>query len=168
MPAARDLLLEIDVERGALGSQLIEDAAVHAVDIDLGPELGGRGHAAAPPAHQVRPGHVRVGSVEEAFAAAVGVPLKEPCVARRAPRLETEPALPVLHTIVAAHTGREDLPYPPALRLPALLAAALSVDTAAVAAACAARGQAGPVIGQAVMAARTAAVQAALIAPGAL
>ncbi len=65
-------------------------------------------------------------------------------------------------------TGREDLPYPPALRLPALLAAALSVDTAAVAAACAARGQAGPVIGQAVMAARTAAVQAALIAPGAL
>ena len=65
-------------------------------------------------------------------------------------------------------TGREDLPYPPALRLPALLAAALSVDTAAVAAACAARGQAGPAIGQAVMAARTAAVQAALIAPGAL
>jgi tRNA nucleotidyltransferase (CCA-adding enzyme) len=61
-------------------------------------------------------------------------------------------------------TGRQDEPYAPAARLPALLTAARAVDTATVAEAAVAGGQRGPVIGQAVHAARVAALQAALAA----
>ena len=109
-------------------------------------------------------GHVHASG---ALGAAALLRLFERCDALRRPA-RFGAVLQACECDARGRTGREDLPYPPALRLPALLAAALSVDTAAVAAACAARGQAGPVIGQAVMAARTAAVQAALIAPGAL
>ena len=59
-------------------------------------------------------------------------------------------------------TGLAAAPYPQRERLAAALAAARQVDTAAVAADAAARGQRGPAIGAAVQAARTAAVQAAL------
>jgi tRNA nucleotidyltransferase (CCA-adding enzyme) len=62
--------------------------------------------------------------------------------------------------------GRRWQPYAPAARLPGLLQAALSVDTAAVAAGAAARGQRGPAIGAAIHEARVAAVQAALPAAG--
>jgi len=62
-------------------------------------------------------------------------------------------------------TGLEAAPYPPVRRLPPLLQAALAVDTAAVAAAAVARGQAGPAIGAAVHAARVDAVHAALQGP---
>ncbi|MDZ7589146.1 MAG: multifunctional CCA addition/repair protein [Rubrivivax sp.] len=65
-------------------------------------------------------------------------------------------------------TGREDEPYAPALRLPPLLQAALAVDTAAVAAEAAARGRTGPAIGEAVHAARQAAVSAALGSVGSI
>jgi len=59
-------------------------------------------------------------------------------------------------------TGRENQPYEPATRLPPLLAAALAVDTAAIAAAASASGQQGPAIGQAIHAARAAALEAKL------
>jgi len=59
-------------------------------------------------------------------------------------------------------TGLEDRPYEPARRLPGLLQAALAVDTAAIATAAAANGQTGPAIGEAVRAARIAAIAAAL------
>ena len=59
-------------------------------------------------------------------------------------------------------TGREDVPYEPAARLPPLLAAALAVDTATIAEAAAARGQLGPAIGQAIHMARVAALEAKL------
>ncbi len=62
-------------------------------------------------------------------------------------------------------TGLQDRPYLPAARLPPLLAAARGVDTAAVAAAAAARGRQGPEIGAAVHAARVSAVETALTAP---
>lgn len=60
--------------------------------------------------------------------------------------------------------GRQWLPYAPAARLPGLLQAALSADTAAVAASAAARGQTGPAIGAAIHDARVEAVQVALAA----
>jgi tRNA nucleotidyltransferase (CCA-adding enzyme) len=59
-------------------------------------------------------------------------------------------------------TGLQTQAYPPAARLPRLLAAALGVDTAAVAAQAAARGAQGPAIGQAVRSAREAALSLAL------
>jgi tRNA nucleotidyltransferase (CCA-adding enzyme) len=59
-------------------------------------------------------------------------------------------------------TGLQDLPYVPARRLPPLLQAALSVDTAAVAAKAAAAGCRGPDIGAAIQQARTAALALAL------
>ncbi len=59
-------------------------------------------------------------------------------------------------------TGLEARDYRPAHRLPPLLAAARSVDTAAVAAQAAARGKTGPEIGDAVRHARVLAVAAAL------
>ncbi|MDP2007531.1 MAG: multifunctional CCA addition/repair protein [Rubrivivax sp.] len=62
-------------------------------------------------------------------------------------------------------TGLENRPYAPAQRLPALLQAARSVDTATLAAQAAAQGQAGPEIGQRIHAARVASVQAVLPAP---
>ncbi len=59
-------------------------------------------------------------------------------------------------------TGLEDRVYTPALRLPGLLQTALGIDTATVAAAAATRGLRGPAIGDAVRAARVAALHAAL------
>ena len=59
-------------------------------------------------------------------------------------------------------TGRENLPYAPATRLPVLLTAARGVATAAVAEAAMVRGLRGAQIGQAVMAERTLAVTRAL------
>jgi tRNA nucleotidyltransferase (CCA-adding enzyme) len=59
-------------------------------------------------------------------------------------------------------TGLQDRPYGPLSRLPVLLAAAGGVNTAAVAEAAVDRGRRGPEIGQAVHAARVAAVAQAL------
>ena len=59
-------------------------------------------------------------------------------------------------------TGLEDRAYEPFERLPRLLDAARSVDTATAAAQAMARGKRGPEIGQVVMAARVAAIEAAL------
>lgn len=59
-------------------------------------------------------------------------------------------------------TGLADRPYAPAVRLPALLAAALAVDTAQAAAEAMALGGRGPAIGAAVTAARVRAVARAL------
>jgi len=56
--------------------------------------------------------------------------------------------------------GRADAPYPPRARLARALAVALAVDGAAVAAAALARGLSGPAVGQAVQAARSAALRA--------
>ncbi len=61
-------------------------------------------------------------------------------------------------------TGLEDQPYPPAARLPALLQAALAVDSAAVAAGAAARGLSGPAVGAAIHHARVQAL-ASVLAP---
>lgn len=58
--------------------------------------------------------------------------------------------------------GKEDEPYPQRERLAAALRAALSVDTAPVAEQAAARGLQGPAIGEAVRAARVAAIGAAV------
>lgn len=58
--------------------------------------------------------------------------------------------------------GLEDRPYPPVPRLQAALAAARAVDTAAVAALAAERGEHGPAVGRAIQRARSAAVAAAL------
>jgi tRNA nucleotidyltransferase (CCA-adding enzyme) len=60
--------------------------------------------------------------------------------------------------------GREEEAYAPAKRLPPLLAAALAVDSAALAADAQARGLAGPAIGAAIQAARARALAAALAA----
>ena len=56
--------------------------------------------------------------------------------------------------------GFEDRPYPQRERLAKVLACARSVDTAAVAAAAAERGQSGPAIGEAIRRARIEAVEA--------
>lgn len=58
--------------------------------------------------------------------------------------------------------GREDEPYSPRRRLPPLLDAARRVDTAAIAAAAAERGLAGPAIGDAIRQARVRALEDAL------
>ena len=58
--------------------------------------------------------------------------------------------------------GRQWEPCAPAARLPGLLQAALAVDSGAVAAGVAARGQGGPATAAAIHVARVAAVQAAL------
>jgi tRNA nucleotidyltransferase (CCA-adding enzyme) len=61
-------------------------------------------------------------------------------------------------------TGLEDRPYPPAERLPRLLATACAIDTAAIAEQAMRQGKRGAEIGQAVMAARSAALAKALAA----
>ena len=61
-------------------------------------------------------------------------------------------------------TGLEDRPYPPADRLPRLLAAACAIDTAGIAEQAMRQGKRGAEIGQAVMAARSAALTEALAA----
>jgi tRNA nucleotidyltransferase (CCA-adding enzyme) len=89
--------------------------------------------------------------------------LFERCDAIRRPARFTD-VLQACECDARGREGRQWLPYAPAARMPGLLQAALSVDTAAVAASAAARGQRGPAIGAAIQEARVAAVQAALAA----
>ncbi len=103
-------------------------------------------------------GHVHASGT---LGAAALVRLFERCDALRRP----ERFLQVLQACACdarGRTGLEDRPYEPAVRLPALLAAARGIDTASVAAAALAQGRQGPDIGAAVHAARTEAVAARL------
>ena len=95
------------------------------------------------------------------FGAAALVRLLDRCDAWRRPERFAELLL-ACQCDARGRTGLAAAPYPQRERLAAALAAARQVDTAAVAADAAARGQRGPAIGAAVQAARTAAVQAAL------
>ncbi|MDO9073172.1 MAG: multifunctional CCA addition/repair protein [Rubrivivax sp.] len=105
-------------------------------------------------------GHVHASG---ALGAAALVRLFERCDALRRPDRFAQVLL-ACACDARGRTGLEDRPYEPAARLPALLAAARAIDTAAVAAAALARGQQGPDIGLAVHAARTAAVATRLAA----
>jgi tRNA nucleotidyltransferase (CCA-adding enzyme) len=99
------------------------------------------------------------------FSAAATVRLLERCDALRKPARFADVLL-ACECDARGRLGYEELPYPQRERLLQALAAAQSVDTAAVAAAAAARGAQGPAIGAAVHAARVAAVeQAGLSAP---
>ncbi len=89
--------------------------------------------------------------------------LFERCDALRRPARFTDVLL-ACECDARGRTGREWAPYPPATRLPPLLGAALAVDTATVADAAAATGCKGPAIGQAIEAARVAALATALAA----
>jgi tRNA nucleotidyltransferase (CCA-adding enzyme) len=91
--------------------------------------------------------------------------LFERCDALRRPARFTQ-VLQACECDSRGRTGREDEPYAPARRLPPLLQAALAVDTAAVAAEAVARSRTGPAIGEAVHAARQAAVSAAMAGIG--
>ncbi|MBK1688268.1 multifunctional CCA addition/repair protein [Rubrivivax gelatinosus] len=95
------------------------------------------------------------------FGAAAVVRLLERCDAFRRPERFAE-ALLACECDARGRTGHEDRPYPPRERLAALLEAARGVDTAAVAAAAAARGAKGPQIAAAIQLARADAVGAAL------
>ncbi|HOY36669.1 multifunctional CCA addition/repair protein [Piscinibacter sp.] len=104
--------------------------------------------------------HGNVHRSAELNAAAV-LRLLERCDAlRRAERFEE--ALLACECDARGRAGKEDEPYPQRPRLAAALRAALSVDTAPVAEAAAARGLAGPAIGEAVREARVRAVADAL------
>ncbi len=104
--------------------------------------------------------HGNVHRSAELNAAAV-LRLLERCDAlRRAERFEE--ALLACECDARGRAGKEDEPYPQRPRLAAALRAALSVDTAPVAEAAAARGLAGPAIGEAVREARVRAVAAAI------
>ena len=91
------------------------------------------------------------------------VRLFERCDALRRPERFAQ-VLQACECDARGRTGREDLPYPPATRLPPLLNAARSIDTATAAAAAVAAGKRGPEIGAAVMAARAQALNSALAA----
>jgi tRNA nucleotidyltransferase (CCA-adding enzyme) len=95
--------------------------------------------------------------------AAALVRLFERCDALRRPERFTQ-VLQACACDARGRTGREHIPYGPATRLPALLAAARGIDSAAVAATALARGRQGPEIGAAVHAARAEAVAAQLAA----
>ena len=88
--------------------------------------------------------------------------LFERCDALRRP--ERFAALLQACACVALSNGADVRPAhgPPQQRLPPLLQAAATLDTAAVAAAAAASGKTGPAIGESVRAARIAAIQGAL------
>jgi tRNA nucleotidyltransferase (CCA-adding enzyme) len=103
-------------------------------------------------------GHVHASAT---LGAAALVRLFERCDALRRPARFTA-VLQACECDARGRTGREELPYEPATRLPRLLRAALEIDTAAIAAAAAERGRRGPEIGAAVNAARTEAVARAL------
>jgi len=94
-----------------------------------------------------------------ALGAAALVRLFERCDALRRPERFFQ-VLQACACDARGRTGLEMQPYAPAERLPALLLAARSVDTAALAARAAAQGHAGPEIGKLIHAARVAAVQA--------
>ncbi|BAL93833.1 multifunctional CCA addition/repair protein [Rubrivivax gelatinosus] len=95
------------------------------------------------------------------FGAAAVVRLLERCDAFRRPERFAE-ALLACECDARGRTGHEDRPYPPRERLAALLEAARGIDTAAVAAAAAARGAKGPQIAAAIQMARADAVGAVL------
>ncbi|WP_164962659.1 multifunctional CCA addition/repair protein [Rubrivivax sp. JA1026] len=95
------------------------------------------------------------------FGAAAVVRLLERCDAFRRPERFAE-ALWACECDARGRSGLEDRPYPQRERLTALLEAARGVDTAAVAAAAAARGAKGPQIAAAIQLARADAVGAAL------
>jgi len=104
--------------------------------------------------------HGNVHRSAELNAAAV-LRLLERCDAlRRAQRFEE--ALLACECDARGRAGKEDEPYPQRPRLAAAMRAALSVNTAPVAEAAAARGLAGPAIGEAVREARVRAVAAAI------
>ncbi|MBA4176927.1 MAG: multifunctional CCA addition/repair protein [Leptothrix sp. (in: Bacteria)] len=110
-------------------------------------------------------GHVHASAT---LGAAALVRLFERCDALRRPE-RFDLVLLACACDARGRTGLQDRPYAPSARLPALLQAARTVDTAALAAAAAAAGRSGPAIGAAIHEARVAAVQAALqpAAPGA-
>ena len=89
------------------------------------------------------------------------VRLFERCDALRRPE-RFEQALLACVCDARGRTGLENRPYEPATRLPPLLAAARTVDTATAAEAAMARGRKGPEIGAEVHASRVAAVLAAM------
>ena len=103
-------------------------------------------------------GHVHASA---SLGAAALLRLFERCDAIRRPARFTNVLL-ACECDARGREGRQWQPYAPAARLPGLLQAALSVDTAAVAASAAARGQCGPAIGAAIHQARVDAMQAAL------
>ena len=96
-----------------------------------------------------------------ALSAGALVRLFERCDALRRPE-RFEQALLACACDARGRTGLQDRPYEPATRLPPLLAAARTVDTATAADAAMARGRKGPEIGAEVHATRVAAVQAAM------
>jgi tRNA nucleotidyltransferase (CCA-adding enzyme) len=98
------------------------------------------------------------------FGAPAVLRLLERCDALRRPQRFAE-VLQACECDARGRTGREDAPYPQALRLARALQAALAVDTAALAAEAAARGLKGPAIGAIVHAARSHAIEAVLAAP---
>jgi tRNA nucleotidyltransferase (CCA-adding enzyme) len=93
--------------------------------------------------------------------ATAAVRLLERCDALRRPQRLTDVLLSC-QCDAQGRTGLADKPYEPAQRLPPLLQAALAIDSASVAQAAAERGLKGPAIGQAVHAARVAAVATTL------
>ena len=103
-------------------------------------------------------GHIHASG---ALGAAAVVRLFERCDALRRPeRFALE--LQACECDARGRTGREDLPYAPAMRLPPLLDAARTIDSAAAVAEAVARSRRGPEIGAAVLAARAEAVAAVL------
>ncbi|MFT3666811.1 multifunctional CCA addition/repair protein [Piscinibacter sp.] len=102
--------------------------------------------------------HGNVHRSGELNAAAV-LRLLERCDALRRPQRFDELLL-ACECDARGRLGKEEEPYPPRERLAAALRAALSVDTAPIADAAAARGLQGPAIGEAVRAARVAAIAA--------
>ncbi len=103
-------------------------------------------------------GHVHASST---LGAAALVRLFERCDAMRRPE-RFSLLLQACECDARGRGGRQETAYEPALRLPRLLNAARSIDTAAVAALAIQRGKRGPDIGVAVHKARVAAVQHAL------
>ncbi len=97
------------------------------------------------------------------FGAAALVRLLERCDALRRPA-RFDDVLLACECDARGRAGLQDAPYPQRSRLRDALRCALSVDTAAVAAAAAERGAHGPAIGAAVHEARVAAVEAGMAA----
>jgi tRNA nucleotidyltransferase (CCA-adding enzyme) len=107
-------------------------------------------------------GHVHA---SDGLGAAALVRLLERCDALRRPARFADVLL-ACECDARGRTGREDAPYPPRARLARVLGWAQSVDAGAAAQVAAARGLRGPRLGDAVHAARVAAVQAGLDGDG--
>jgi tRNA nucleotidyltransferase (CCA-adding enzyme) len=91
------------------------------------------------------------------FGAAALMRLLQRCDALRRPQRFAE-LLAACECDARGRTGLHDRPYPQRERLLRVLALAQSVDTATLAAAVAAQGRSGPQVGQAIVAARVAAI----------